>query len=783
MFKKPIERVLERLECVKQVSNTQWTALCPAHEDQEPSLSIGLGEDSRVLLTCHAGCSVDSVLAAMNFSMMDLYPNDENHPDTYHSNNPTSTGTTCKKISAMYDYTDEEGDLVYQVVRYEPKDFRQRRPDGKGGYIWNMNGVSRVLYHLPEIVSSSPDQWIFITEGEKDADALSGIGLLSTSNSGGAGKWSSIDDISVLEGRWVAIIPDCDEPGYRHGQDVARSLQGIASDVRIIDLRVINGMEGKDVSDWLDWLDCREPEELRDSLLAMAEKAPEFEGDDWPLVMPIESSSVDEIDFPVKVLPTWLRDMVQSVAISTQTPLGLAGTNALGILSLCCSGKVKVQPRSDWSESLSLFLVVAFPSGARKSPVFDIMLDPLRQWESDRINQLRSKRARERERRTILQKKLHNLEKQAISDNGENAIEEAIDIAEKLEDMKLPVLPRLFASDVTPEGVGRLMSEQGGCIGICSPEGAEVIDIMGGRYSGTGKPNLDVYLKGHTGESIRIDRASRDSDAITVNHPFLTISICLQPCVLEAAWKRQDFSARGLLGRFLCSYPKHRLGYREIDPPCVPKEVKDTYHKSIASLLDTFRGNGHIDQPYAMKLTPEAEETLRSVRENNERKLRPGMRYGNNFSWGGKLDGTIIRIAGLLNLAENPTERCPWSKPITANILNAAVSISEYFEGQLSRVQGKCGGTPEARIAHRILRWIKGNKISRFSQRDAYRGLGSNLGPDDVEAPLEALEASGYIRKVQSTPKERSGQKPSPTWEVNPKWIGGSVSSVMEESL
>ena len=118
---------LERLHAVKD--GPQWKARCPAHDDREPSLGIKLAEDGKVLLHCRAGCSTESVCQALSMEVRDLSPN----------------GASGRKIVATYDYVDEGGNLLYQVVRYEPKDFRQRKPDGNGGWIWKLGDVRKVL--------------------------------------------------------------------------------------------------------------------------------------------------------------------------------------------------------------------------------------------------------------------------------------------------------------------------------------------------------------------------------------------------------------------------------------------------------------------------------------------------------------------------------------------------------------------------------------------------------------------------------------------------------------
>jgi len=236
-----VKRLLAKLPDAKR-SGKGWVARCPAHDDHRASLSIAEGDDSRALVRCHAGCDIKNVVAAMELTMADLMPKQQ-------VGFKQRLNTPSKRIVATYPYTDENGALLFEVIRYEPKDFRQRRPDGKGGYAWNMKGVRRVLYRLPDIIAAGLDSFIFIVEGEKDADRLAAEGLIPTTCPGGAGKWSKVDD-TPLHGRHVVIIPDNDKAGLKHAQQVAAALHGKAASVRIVNLSGLS--EKGDVSDWLD---------------------------------------------------------------------------------------------------------------------------------------------------------------------------------------------------------------------------------------------------------------------------------------------------------------------------------------------------------------------------------------------------------------------------------------------------------------------------------------------------------------------------------------------------
>lgn len=220
--------VIGRLEGVR-VAGAGWLARCPAHDDRHASLSVGVGEDGRVLLHCHAGCDTERVLGAITLTLGDLYPPRE------------------KAEPITFDYCDENGALLFQVCRFPGKEFRQRRPDGRGGWIWKLGDSRRVLYRLPELREAAMHRPVFLVEGEKDVEALRQRGLVATSNVGGAGKWRE-EWSAMLADRDVVIIPDNDGPGRQHAARAQRSLAKHARRVRVIELP---GLPDKgDVSDW-----------------------------------------------------------------------------------------------------------------------------------------------------------------------------------------------------------------------------------------------------------------------------------------------------------------------------------------------------------------------------------------------------------------------------------------------------------------------------------------------------------------------------------------------------
>jgi putative DNA primase/helicase len=239
-----VQSFLARLRGVRPRASG-WQALCPAHADKNPSLSIDVHGD-KILIHCHAGCSHSSVLEELGIDSHELFLGARN---------------SQPHIIATYDYVDARGKLLYQVVRSEPKNFRQRRPNGKDGWRWNLNGVPRVLYRLPEVIASDE---VVIVEGEKDVETARTLSLVATCSVGGAGKWK--DEYSEsLCGKRITIMADADAPGRVHAVQVATSLAGKVESLKVLELP-----GAKDLTEYIERGGTHE------SLLELIERAPQW---------------------------------------------------------------------------------------------------------------------------------------------------------------------------------------------------------------------------------------------------------------------------------------------------------------------------------------------------------------------------------------------------------------------------------------------------------------------------------------------------------------------------
>jgi hypothetical protein len=272
------QSILSRFENVTGGDGGQYEARCPVHDDSNNSLAINVS-GQKILLHCHANCKLDEILKAVELTKADLFLSNG-------SANGSAIGSAKRKsgkgkIVAEYNYRDEDGEILFQAVRFDPKDFRQRRKLN-GKWVWSLGDVRRVLFRSEKLSTFPKPSPIIFVEGEKDVIAAEKLDFKATCNPMGAGKW--IDSYSQqLSGHNVAIIADNDDPGREHALHVAQSLHGIAASVRVI---YLPGLPNKgDLSDWI--ADGGTAEQLIEIIRATAK----FEPSEKPAT---SSSSVSE---------------------------------------------------------------------------------------------------------------------------------------------------------------------------------------------------------------------------------------------------------------------------------------------------------------------------------------------------------------------------------------------------------------------------------------------------------------------------------------------------------
>lgn len=469
--------------------------------------------------------------------------------------------------------------------------------------------------------------------------------------------------------------------------------------------------------------------------------------------------------FPVDVLPGWLADMVHAVTEFHQTPPDLAGSIALAVLSAAAGGRVSVEVRPGWVEPVNLFVVVALPPGSRKSPVFKTLSAPLLRAERVLCQQtwplIEQAEIELRIARTTSEKTAKAAENAWAAEVRAEAVAEALDAAAAVRQITVPALPQLVADDITPEAAASLLAEQGGRLAVLSDEGG-IFATLAGRYTGT--PNLEVFLKGHAGTLLRVNRKSREPEHVET--PALTLGLAVQPDVLLDIARLPGFRGRGLLARILFSLPNNTVGRRRVGTPPPSTTTIDMYDERLSSIvIDLHR----LDAPAVLPLTGSAQDRVLQFEAELEPQLAPGAALGHITDWASKLVGATTRLAGLLHVAEAGAGAA-LSRAVDSRTIDAGTRLGTYYLAHALAVFDYMGADPLVEDARYLLDWIGRRGQQVFSRRDAYAPNRARFAkPADLDPALGLLVDHGFIQPVEPPARGSSGGRPaSPRFAVHP---------------
>ncbi len=489
----------------------------------------------------------------------------------------------------------------------------------------------------------------------------------------------------------------------------------------------------------------------------------------WETPLPFHEHPLP--DFPVEALPEPLAAWVTAEAASTQTPPDLSGMLLLAAVATACAGRYELEVRDDWVEPLNLFIAVSLPPGERKSAVFAHVTAPLEAWEAEAARRGVPAVAAAQSELKILEVRLQRTQQAAARALGADraALEaEAAALAREIAAKQLPTLPRLLVDDTSPERLASLLREQDGRMAVLSPEGG-VFDLMAGRYAAGGLPNFEVFLKGHAGDPLRVDRVGRPAEYVP--RPALTLGLALQPDVLRGLTDRPGFRGRGLLGRFLYALPPSRMGARKTQTPEMPAGVRSAYGQRLLTLLGPpdLRRAGTGPEPETLTLDPEARARLYAFAEWLEPELGPHGNLRPIADWAGKLAGAIVRIAGLLHLVEhsgNP-ETLPF--PVGPDAMERAVTLGRYLIPHARAAFQEMGADPDLDDARYLLEVIRRRDARQFTRRDLFTwARGRFRRVEGLDPALRLLEQHAYVRPRETQREVRAGRPASPVYQVNP---------------
>ena len=401
---------------------------------------------------------------------------------------------------------------------------------------------------------------------------------------------------------------------------------------------------------------------------------------------PLKPSADSLPPFPIDCLPSRLRSYVEAVAIHTQTPVDMAAGAALGVPAACLQGKVKVEGN-------------------------------IGHYEQKYNEENKAAMRRNRQERESLQRDINRLTRQ---------LEAKYDKLTELPAIK-PL--QIFTDDCTSESMVRLLRDNQGRMALISAEGGAFDNIIG-RY--TKKPNLDVWLKGICGDTIRVDRINREPDYI--RNPALSMIISAQPGVLSEIMQNSLLDGRGFLARLLYINIPSAAMPKSFQSAPIPTAVQEDYHNLIFHLLNLSE-----NEPITLHLAPEAVNRMDKLCRSIEAYLRNEHR--DMREWGSKYIGLVLRIAGLLHIAADG------DGDIQMETVENAIQIGSYAFYHALYAYSILGADETIERALHIVTKLRKLSVTSISRSDLYQKCRGRFFRDakDMEPVQNLLEQHGYI--------------------------------------
>lgn len=475
-------------------------------------------------------------------------------------------------------------------------------------------------------------------------------------------------------------------------------------------------------------------------------------GDDepWPAPQPLGIHVGPLPGFPIDTLPTWITQQAHDVARQLQVPVDLPALLAIGALSAAVAGKARLQVADGWREHLNIYLAIAMPPSSGKSPAAKAMFHPVEELEAELTALHKQAAAEANQRKKIAEKRAKDLEAKAAKTGTKADVDAAVQAFLDAENAELPKSPRLLSDDATPEALTRVLADNDGRITIASTEGG-LFELMTGRYS-DGRANLDVYLKAWSNDPIRVDRIGRPP--VHIPQPVVTVALAVQPDVLRALGDRPELAGRGLTARFMYALPVDLVGQRDLTTPRDHSHIaRRTYNEQLLGIGRRFARAQH---PSDLRLAPDAAALYGTWRQSLEERRRPDGDLRPYAEWTGKLEGTVLRVAGLLHIADDKRS----NEPVDHETMTRAITIAGYWLHHALAVHQMWKQDPVVADAHRILAWIDKKQLTTFKHRELMTGVhalrddGKTKTAPQAHAALQRLMDDGWLRTDDRRPVE-----------------------------
>lgn len=732
---------MDEVESFNQKSGKVWkNGICPFHPDNDPSLSVNTETGGFNCFGCDEKGSVfDFHMKKHGLEFKPALEDLGNRFGVTPADQMPNLKKKNKNLVAEYSYTDRDGQLVFQVCRFNnPKTFRQRQPDGNGGWRWNMTGIEPFPYRLHEVVGADT---VFLPEGEKDCDRIAELGLTASCNPMGAGKFKP-KYANHFKNKNIVIIPDNDLFGQEHAENVAETLSGVAKSIKIVALTDLP--DKGDVSDWLD------AGHTKDELQALVSETKE-----WDISRKVEDPNPPPLDlfgdtvlvgspeFPLDACPKVIAEYAQDCAERLGVETGMIAMPCIVATASLIPDSIQIQPKkydTEWRESARLWCAVVAEPGDKKTPAIDMSVKHIKEIEKELFLED--------------QKALDEYERQlAEYERSKKKVNTPI-----LEKPKKPPQHRKMADDTTVERLGDILVDNPNGILVLKDELSGWIGSFDAyRSNGSLGKDRSLYLELYNGGPKLIDRVKKGRMIVP------NWSACILGGIQPGPMKRNmaKITDDGLIQRFMVIQGGRKGGGQDRRP-------------QYDSLTNYFRLQSRIskadipEQGLIITLSEGAQEERKKVMDAaNLIMVLPEVSpaFKAHLS---KWDGLYSRILLTFHITEsfsNEDVGIP-SVVMRKTAARAAKLMLNYLLPNAARFYLELIGN-DKHFVH--ARWIAGHilahKLEKITRREIGRAY-SNLRDDEggINRAMRVLTVSDWVK-----PSKWDNLNRPKWWAVDPR--------------
>ena len=647
-------------------------------------------------------------------------------------------------ITALHQYTNEEGNPLFWRVRLDhPEKGKEIRPIALIDVEWKIkepkfpNGTP--LYNLHEI-HKRPDETVWIVEGEKCADALMTLGILSTTSGGSTSvekaNWSSIYN------RHIIIWPDNDNSGIEYARDILSILVNKVVTSEVVNVNQLKLPEKGDCVDWLMANDNKLPDgdlyPLLDPKAFESLYGDESDEAGWQEKQPLCRSLPEPDPYPVDALGDILGGAVEAMSEVIQAPKAICANSILASATLAIQGHVDVVIDGRIRPASNFFISIG-ESGERKSAVDHQALKPHYDYQEElRITHKEELKVYHRETEAYKKAKDDMLKKNKVYDEKLRALENLGD------EPISPLRPFIVSEEPTYEGLVKSLELGQASQGLFSDEG--------GRFIGGHGMNSDNALKTASGlsglwDGKHISRVRAGDGSSLLVGRRLSLHLMVQPNIAQMILSNRMLMEQGLLSRCLCVYPKSTAGtrkYKSID--LTNSQAMQAFHDKISEILHSPYTTGNAEnelQPRQVELDSHAKETWQMFHNKVEEQLSSFGQLASIKGLGNKAPEHALRVATVLAGVDTP-RISNFSKISNGYIRNSTILI-QYYLGEALRSFNSGVADPILQEANKLLEWLRTENKKVVTLSEVYQ-YGPNSIRDARKARnlMEILVEHGY---------------------------------------